>query len=78
MYQEIEIETLGHGGKVEPFTFNLDNINYYRSFIDKSSKVGEGDKLSTMVFLQGSPKGMIVKCSYEVFKKKIKEVQKDI
>ena len=77
-YKELEIKTVGRGGKAEPFTFNLDNINYYRSFIPKSDEVGQTTDLCTIVYLKGSPKGMIVKCSYDSFKRQIKEVQQDI
>ena len=76
-YRELEINTIGRGGKVEPFTFNLDNINYYRSFIEKSDEVGKKGNLSTIVYLKGSPKGMIVKCSYDSFKRQIQELLKN-
>lgn len=77
-YKEFEIQTVGRGGKAEPFTFNLDNINYYRSFIQKSDQVGTSTDLCTIVYLKGSPKGMIVKCSYDSFKRQIKKVIENI
>ena len=74
-YKEFEIDTIGHGGDTVPFSFNLSNISYYRPFVDKSESVGVKDGLVTMVFLVGSIKAIKVKCSYESFKNKIKELQ---
>ena len=71
-YKEFEIDTIGHGGQLNPFTFNLANISYYRAYVDSPSE-GKG-KLQTMVYLVGSVKAIYVNCSYDVFKAKIKEI----
>jgi len=41
-YREVEVE-VKVGNKIEPYTFNIENINYYRTFTDNS-----GD-LKTMI-----------------------------
>lgn len=76
-YQEIEIDVIGFGGKVEKRYINLSNINYYRAFIDSSPKMGEKPKLQTMVYFKDSVKATFVDCSCEVFKEKIKEITKN-
>jgi hypothetical protein len=72
-YQEFEIDTIGYDGKLNPFTFNLANISYYRAFVD--SPIDGKGKLQTMVYLVGSVKAIHVNCSYDAFKAKIKELK---
>ena len=74
-YQEVEIEVIGHGGKVHTQYMNIDNINYYRPYIESSSEMGTTPKLVTMVYFKGSVKAMHINCGCETFQKKIKEVQ---
>jgi hypothetical protein len=74
-YKEFEIDTIGFNGQLNPFTFNLANISYYRAFVDSPTE-GKG-KLQTMVYLVGSVKAIHVNCSYDVFKAKIKEIQEN-
>lgn len=74
-YKEFEIDTIGYNGELNPFTFNLDNISYYRAYVDSPTE-GKG-KLQTMVYLVGSVKAIHVNCSYDVFKAKIKEIQEN-
>jgi hypothetical protein len=70
MYQEIEITVLGKEGERTPQSININNINYYRSYID-TKKEGKDDKLMTVVYFQGSIKGTFVECSYQDFKRLI-------
>lgn len=74
MYKEIEIEVVGHGGKTHTQFINISNINYYRPFVESSSKMGEKPKLVTMVYFQGSVKATQVNCSAKDFQAKIKEI----
>jgi hypothetical protein len=76
-YKELEIDTIGFNGAINPFTFNLANISYFRAFVESSDKVGDTPRLQTMVYLTGSVKAIHVNCSYDVFKSKIKEVQEE-
>lgn len=76
-YQEVEIEVVGREGKIHTQYMNIDNINYYRPFIESSSEMGDKPKLVTMVYFKGSVKAMHINCAAEVFQKKIKEVQKN-
>lgn len=73
-YREFEIDTIGYNGKLNPFTFNLANISYYRPFVDSPTESGKSPKLQTMVYLVGSVKAIHVNCSYDIFKAKIKEI----
>lgn len=74
-YKEFEIETIGHRGALLPVTININNINYYRSYIDTPEESGKKPKLMTMVYFQGSIKATYVNCSYDAFKQKIKEAK---
>lgn len=65
-YREVEVEVL-MGEKVEPYTFNVDNINYYRTFTDNSGEY------KTMIYLKGSVKGIILNIGYEVLKNKLQQ-----
>ena len=76
-YKEFEIDTIGFKGEINPFTFNLANISYYRAFVQSSAEMGDIPKLQTMVYLVGSVKAIHVNCSYDAFKAKIKEVQEN-
>ncbi len=73
-YKEFEIDTIGHKGELNPFTFNLANISYYRAFVESSSDMDKKSKLVTMIYLVGSIKAIQVNCSYDTFKSKIKEI----
>lgn len=73
MYKEIEIEVIGHKGKTHKQYININNINYYRPFVETDDKIGTKPKLVTMVYFQGSIKATHVNCSAEVFQQKIKE-----
>lgn len=74
-YKEFEIDVIGRDGEKFPMTFNLSNISYYRPFVENTSEIGNKDKIVTMVYLVGSVKATRVQCSYDDFKRKIKEVQ---
>jgi len=76
-YQEVEIEVIGHEGKVHTQYMNIHNINYYRPFIESSEKMGHKPKIMTMVYFKGSVKAMHVNCSCEIFQQKIKEIQEN-
>ena len=65
-YREVEVEVM-MGDKVEPYTFNVENINYYRTFTDNS-----GD-YKTMIYLKGSVKGIILNIGYNVLKNKLQQ-----
>jgi len=73
-YKEFEIDTIGYNGQLNPFTFNLANISYYRAFVESTTEIGKSPKLQTMVYLVGSVKAIHVNCSYDAFKAKIKEI----
>lgn len=75
MYKEFEVDTIGHNGEIIPATFSRGQISYYRPFVESSDKMDDKPKLVTMVYLVGSVKATKVNCSYEVFKKKIKEAE---
>ena len=70
------------GGTVRAGNFhNILKLNelyvplYYRPFVESSDKMDDKPKLVTMVYLVGSVKATKVNCSYELFKKKIKEAE---
>lgn len=73
MYKEIEIEVFIKDGKKSKRTFNLNNINYYKPYVDTTSDPSKKDKLITMVYFLGSIKATRVNCSYDSFKRKIME-----
>jgi hypothetical protein len=73
-YKEIEIDVIGHGGKVQKQYININNINYYRPYIDTPEQSGKKPKLLTMVYFQGSIKATYVNCSCDAFQNKIKEI----
>ena len=73
-YKEFEIDTIGYNGELNPFTFNLANISYYRAYVESTTESGKKPKLQTMVYLVGSVKAIHVNCSYDSFKAKIKEI----
>jgi hypothetical protein len=74
-YQEIEIEVIGHGGKTHKQYININNINYYRPYIDTPAESGKKPKLMTMVYFQGSIKATYVNCSCEDFQRKINKLK---
>jgi len=74
-YKQFEIDTIGFDGKTVPFTFNLENISYYRPYVNSPEEVGKKARLQTMVYMLGSVKAIYVNCSYESFTAKIKEIQ---
>jgi hypothetical protein len=74
-YQEVEIEVIGHKGKVHTQYMNIDNINYYRPYIPNESEVGKNAKIQTMVYFKGSVKAIHINCSADLFQQKIKEIQ---
>jgi|TARA_R110000772_G_scaffold203141_1_gene313373 hypothetical protein len=76
-YKEFEIDTIGYNGEVNPFTFNLTNISYYRPFIQSTKEMNDNPRLQTMVYLVGSVKAIHVNCSYADFKANIKEIQEN-
>ncbi len=63
-YREVEVEVMV-GDKVEPYTFNIENINYYRVFTDNSGQC------KTMIYLKGSLKGIVLNIGYDVLKTKL-------
>jgi len=75
MYKEFEVNTIGYDGKDVPTTFSRGQISYYRAFVESSDKMGDKPKLITMVYLVGSVKGTKVNCSYDEFKRKIKDAE---
>tara|TARA_Y100000034_G_C6800383_1_gene359000 strand:+ start:133 stop:375 length:243 start_codon:yes stop_codon:yes gene_type:complete len=65
-YREVEVEVMV-GDKPEPYTFNVDNINYYRTFTDNSGLC------KTMIYLRGSIKGIVLNIGYDVLKTKLQQ-----
>ena len=65
-YREVEVE-VNVGTKVEPYTFNVDNINYYRTYTDNTGE------LKTMIYLKGSVKGIVLNIGYNVLKSKLQQ-----
>lgn len=68
MYDDIEIEVFkGKDKGTEPYFLNPSNINYYRGFTDDSSQ------LKTMLYMQGSVKGIILNCGHEYLRNRLKQ-----
>ena len=66
MYSDVEIEVIkGKDKGTEPYALNPNNINYYRGFTDDSSQ------LKTMVYMQGSVKGVIVNCGFDYLRSQL-------
>lgn len=65
-YREVEVDVIV-GDKKVPYTFNVDAINYYRTFSDNSGT------LKTMIYLKGSLKGVILNIGYETLKSKLQQ-----
>ena len=70
-YREVEVE-VKVGNKVEPYTFNVENINYYRTYTDNSGE------LKTMIYLRGSLKGIVLNIGYDALKSKLQQSVKEI
>jgi hypothetical protein len=68
-YKEIEVKAFGKDGKQFEFTVNRDVISHYRQWIS-SPEQGVG-KILTLLTLKGNPKGIILDCGYDTFKKKL-------
>ena len=68
IYEEIEVQVFSNlklsKKKTTSYSFPRSAIQYYRQFIDEGS-------VKTMLFLQNSPKGLILDCGYDTFKKKL-------
>tara|TARA_R110000751_G_scaffold26901_3_gene71530 strand:- start:9967 stop:10185 length:219 start_codon:yes stop_codon:yes gene_type:complete len=65
-YREVEVQ-VKVGEKIEPYSFNVDNINYYRTYTDNSGE------LKTMIYLKGSVKGIVLNIGYNVLKSKLQQ-----
>ncbi len=66
-YEEIEVEVFRNVKESEDttsYSFPRSAIQYYRQFVGNGS-------VKTMLFLQNSPKGLILDCGYDTFKKKL-------
>ena len=70
-YREVEVE-VKVGNKIEPCTFNVENINYYRTYTDNSGE------LKTMIYLRGSLKGIVLNIGYDTLESKLQQSVKDI
>jgi len=70
-YREVEVE-VKVGNKIEPYTFNVENINYYRTYTDNSGE------LKTMIYLRGSLKGIVLNIGYDTLKSKLQQSIKEI
>jgi|TARA_R110002012_G_scaffold303039_1_gene504611 hypothetical protein len=70
-YREVEVE-VKVGNKIEPYTFNVENINYYRTYTDNSGE------LKTMIYLRGSLKGIVLNIGYDTLKSKLQQSVKEI
>lgn len=77
MYNEIDIEVFGFGGKLETTTINIANISYFRPFTETPDKSGEESMLTCMIFMNGSIKGIKAKCSADELKAKIKKAREN-
>ena len=69
-YDEIEVDILNKDGKTVKYSFPKNVIQYYRQFIGDT--IGNKGGIKTMLYLTGSPKGLILDCGYDTFKKKLK------
>ena len=78
MYQEIDVEVFGHQGKPEMTTINIANISYFRPFTDTPEETGKKSSLCCMIFMNGSVKGIKVKCGSDELKAKIKKAKEEI
>jgi hypothetical protein len=52
----------------------LDQITYYRSYVESSDKMGDTPSLRTSVYLVGSTKAMVVPISFQEFDKRVEEL----
>ena len=68
-YKEIEVKSFSPDGKEVNYTFNRDVISHYRQWVT-SPEQGKG-KVLTLLTLKGNPKGIILDCGYDTFKKKL-------
>lgn len=75
MYNEIEVEVLGHKDTKEVYNINIDNIGYYRGYTETSPEMGVKPKLLTMLYLKGSVKALKVNCSRDDLKRKIDKIK---
>lgn len=76
-YKEIEVDvfTGNKDGVVKTvkYTFNIDTISHYRQYIT-SPQEGVG-RILTHLTLKGNPKGLVLDCGYDTFKKKLAELK---
>jgi len=77
MYQEIDVEVYGYQGVLEMTTINIANISYFRPFTETPIETGKESCLVCMVFMNGSVKGIKVKCSSDELKAKIKKAKEE-
>lgn len=75
MYHEIAVEVFGHQGKLELTYINIANISYFRPFTETPVETGSKSFLTCMLFMNGSIKGIKVKCSSDELRAKIKEAK---
>jgi hypothetical protein len=76
-YKEIEVDVFisNKSDKVKTmkYTFNIDTISHYRQYIT-SPEDGVG-RILTHLTLKGNPKGLVLDCGYDTFKKKLAELK---
>ena len=71
-YQEIEVEVftnIRNSNKTTSYSFPKNVIQYYRQYVT-SPEHGKGT-IKTMLYLQGSDKGLVLDCGYDTFKRKL-------
>lgn len=69
VYEEIEVDVVSPKNGTEKYSFPKSVISYYRQFTDSPSE-GKGS-IKTMLYLQGSEKGLILRCGYNELKNKL-------
>ena len=75
MYKELEVEVIGFKNEITKTTIVKENISHYRPFTDTDDKMGSKPKIATVVYMISSVKSIKVNCSYDDFKKKLKEAE---
>jgi hypothetical protein len=76
MNKIIEIEVKGHEGKLVKYSFSKENVSHWRQYTTSPTQ-GKGDIL-TMLFLKDNPKGIVLNCGYDTFKRKMETPMIDV
>lgn len=62
-------EVVFEGRDKKMYAIQLDQITYYRSFVESSDKMGETSSLKTNIYLVGSAKAITIPIPFEEFRR---------